>query len=1049
MRSLLVAVCLGLPVLAQETESSPPPAQQDPQPGPRRGGQPPQEPAEVAPESVFRADHFSGPAWRNLGPANPVGRITDIAIHPRHKSTWYIGTGGGGVWKTDNGGTTWQPVFDRMGTVSIGDVAIAPSNPNVVWIGTGEENARNSVQWGDGVYRSADAGKTWKHVGLRETFQIGHIEIHPTDPDTVYVAALGRLWGPNAERGVYKTTDGGRSWARVFQLDDKTGVIDVRLDPSRPEVVYACAYERMRDKFDSNDPAVRFGEKAGLYRSMDGGGSWQRLQNGLPTNSKWGRSGLAIYDKDPTTLFLIVETERSGWATGSRERGGATPPPAGQGQGQRADRGTAIMGIGSEGEDGKEGSPGAILTTITPDGPAATAGIQAGDRVVKMNDEAVKTYADLIEIINDSRGGDQVTVTVVRTTGEGEARKDEEKAVALTYGRREAGGFPGGGSGLPNAGRLNGQIENRQDRQGEDGFQTGGIFRSNDRGETWTRVNSLTERPFYYSVLAVDPQDSNNLYSVGTTMWGSSDGGKRFAAINRGIHVDFHAFWVDPTDSDHLIAGCDGGVNETWDRGRTWQVFDNFCVAQFYDIHADNQVPYHVYGGLQDNGTWRGPSRTRNREGIFADDWFTFYGGDGFGAWVDPLEPWLVFATSQNGAVGLVDMRSGSQARIEKLRPGDSAARFNWDTPFFLSPHNRLTFYLAGSHAFRAERYAHLDQRDTRPDQGPIRDGMRARPISPRLGLGEQGTAVAFAESPRVQGLLYVGTDDGALWRSEDGGAAWEQIQQNVPGMPGPRYVSKIWPSSHRDNRVYVTFDGHRFDDFRPYLYVSEDRGKTWRHLADDFAAAEPIYCVAEDPRNSNLLFAGTEFGCYASLDRGARWFRMGRDLPTVAVRDIFIHDRDADLVIGTHGRGAWICDMEPLRQFSAALAKKPAALFRPEPAILWRMQSRGVSGHRDYRAPNPAYGAAIYVNLDAVPADAPTVTIHDITGAQVAKLTGRKMPGLQLLQWDGRAGTRLAAPGAYSARWQVGGETLIEAFELLPDPSTQAGSHGTSSEDR
>lgn len=1036
MRSaLLIAVTLLGWLPAQESESpkeAPPPEQPAAEQPDRRQGP---QPARAAEQGIglYRADMMQDLAWRNLGPSNPIGRVTDIEVPRQKQSIWYIGTAGGGVWKTDNAGTTFEPLFDRQATVSIGDIAVAPANPDIVWVGTGEENARNSVQWGDGVYKSTDGGGSWQHMGLRQTFQIGHIAIHPQNPDIVYVAALGQLWGSNDERGVYRTRDGGKTWERVLFLDDKTGCIDVRIDPQQPDTVYACMFERRRNEFDDNDPAVRMGKGAGLYKSTDGGNNWRQLTTGLPS-CEWGRSGISIYEKDPAVLFAIIETERSGWASGHDKTTGGKPRPQPQG-GQGGRRGGprgGDLGIGFRGDDGDEAAPGAVLTEVSEAGAASKAGIAVGDRVTKIDATEIKSYDDLRQFLFGTQPEQKVQLTFVR----GDAAP---KTVALTVAARAGGG---GAPNGPNGGRLNGQAENVQDYQGDDGFETGGVFRSRDHGETWTRVNSLTERPFYYSIIAVDAQDEQNLYCVGTTLWGSFDGGKKFEGVNRGIHVDFHAIWVDPKDSNHVLAGCDGGLNETFDKTKTWQVHTGFSAAQFYHVVADNSVPYNVVGGLQDNGTWVGPSRTRYREGITTEDWCTIYGGDGFGAATDPVEPWIVFATSQNGAMGMVDMRSGGQVGINRGRAPAGRAEFNWDAPFFLSPHNRLVLYQAGNFAWRGDRYAHLDNRQNRQGYGPVQnqDRIRMTAISPRLGLTEKGTATAFAESPRVRGLLYVGTDDGALWRSGDGGEHWQEIHANVPGVGGPRYVSKLAPSSFQDDRVYLAMDGHRSNDFHCYAYVSDDRGDTWHYLAWDLASCEPAHAVVEDPRNENLLYLGTEFGCYASLDRGSHWFPLGSGLPTVAVRDLFVQDRDSELVAATHGRGVFVLDIEPLRQFTAAIARGGEHLFAPKDGVLWRMTSRGAQGQRGYRAPNPPYGVALYLYLPARPQAAPTVTVHDVTGKQVAELTGKQQAGLQALQWDARAGrNQLAPPGAYSARFKVGDDVQIRAFTLHTDP----GMHG------
>ena len=539
-------------------------------------------------------------------------------------------------------------------------------------------------------------------------------------------------------------------------------------------------------------------------------------------------------------------------------------------------------------------------------------------------------------------------------------------------------------------------------------------------------------------MLRVDPQDPARLYAVGTTLWASTDGGATFSGINKDIHVDFHAIWIDPRNSRHLLAGCDGGVNESFDGGASWQVHQGFCAAQYYDVVADNSVPYNVIGGLQDNGTWIGPSRTRWREGITFDDWSTIYGGDGFGAQSDPIEPWIVYATSQNGALGMLDLRTGQQTRIARQRPAEGPAKFNWDSPFLLSPHNRLTLWSAGNHVFRSDRYAHLDHRDSDPGKRPVnnQNGMSAQPVSPPLGRTDDGTATALCESPRVRSLLYVGTDDGALWRGQPDGA-WQELHGRLPGLPGPRYVSDLLASHHDDDRIYATLDGHRSDDMRTYVFVSEDRGESWTSLAVGLPSFEPCYAIAEDPRNEDLLFLGTEYGCYVSLDRGQSWLQMGNALPTVAVRDLFIQDRDADLVAATHGRGVFVVDIAPLRALDAAARQEPVRLLPPQNAVLWRMGSRGLSGNKGLRAKNPPYGAPLYVHCATATTEPVQVTIHDVTGAEVAAVKGRAAAGLQALHWDARIGDRLAKPGTYTARLLHDGKTQIRAFALLPDPAT------------
>lgn len=964
----------------------------------------------MAADAGFRADQVSRLAWRHIGPVNMSGRVTDFEANGH---TWYVGSGGSGVWKSTNCGTTWTPIFEHEASHSIGDVAVAPANPDVVWVGTGEDNARNSVSWGDGVYKSVDGGKTWKHMGLSESAHIGHIAIHPEKPDVVFVAALGKLWGPNRQRGIFRTKDGGETWEHVLFLDDNTGGIDVRFHPKNPSLLWACCYERRRNAFDDNDPETRFGDKAGLYRSTDGGDNWEKVTSGLPT-CKWGRSGLSVYDSNPDIVYLIAETERSGWATGTQKttgRGGSN----------------AFLGVQTEVVE----SGGLLVTTVSPEGPAAQAGIQDDDVLLEFGETTLKAPRDLSGAIRPLEVGAKVTVRLKRGA--------DELSMDVTLGERPQGGpgfggGGGGGAGGPNSGQLGtGQRANVQGDQGEQGFETGGVFRSDDAGVTWKRVNSLTDRPFYYSWICVDPNDDKRVYTAGVQLWASSNGGANFASINHSsIHVDFHTVWVDPDDSQTVVAACDGGVNVSRDRGRSWEMLPNLPMGQFYHVDCDTEQPYNVYGGLQDNGSWGGPSRTRWREGIGWDDWIKVGQGDGFGAAVDQDDPNLIVVTSQNGNLIKYDRGSHRTLGVNRPRVRGRSLEFCWDTPFFLSPHNSKILYWAGNYALRS-----LDQ------------GRNAEILGDQvLGRTSKGTATAFAESPRQAGLLYVGTDDGALWRSEDHGHTWKALHERVWDLPGPRFVSSIHPSAHQTNRVYVTFDGHRSDDLATHVFVSDDRGDTWRSLRANLPS-ECAHVVYEDQTNPDLLFLGTEYGCWTSLDRGKQWFALGEGLPTLPVRDLVIQQREQELVAATHGRGIWIVDVSPLRQLTAKVAASDAYLFTPRNQILWRMRSRGTQGDKNFYAPNPPYGATVYLWLKAAPEEAPQVTIHDVTGAELTTLTGKKVAGLQALQWGaqtaggGRRGGRrggggTAMPtraGSYSARFQHGEQTLTQAFALLDDP--------------
>ncbi|MEO0481007.1 MAG: PDZ domain-containing protein [Planctomycetota bacterium] len=954
----------------------------------RRVVQPPDDPTYGPHKDAIGTGLAEAATWRHLGPSNMGGRVTDLAVVETDPATFWVATAGGGLWKTTNNGTTWTHQFNDQSTVSIGDVCVDPNDPDTVWVGSGEENARNSVSFGDGIYKSTDGGATFTRMGLENTFQIGHIEIDPRDSDTVFVAALGRLWGPNTQRGVFRTRDGGRTWERVLYVDDKTGCIDVRVDPENPNIVYATLYERMRDEFDGNDPSVKFSEQSGFYKSTDGGDTWERKTDGLPT-VRLGRTGLSIYRKNPATLFMTVETERIGWATGSKKLDNARP----------------FMGIrGEEAEGG-----GAVLTTITDGGPSEQAGLQIGDVVLAVRGETITDYDELVAAIRSSTA--EATDKIKVRRGEGEAA--EELEIDITWGAR--GGGQGGGQ-APHLTFLGGQNPNVQDQQGDDGFETGGIFRSDDRGETWTRINSLNDRPFYYSVIAVDPQDDRNIYSCGVPFFGSFDGGESFEPVHRGIHVDFHAIWVDPNDSDHLMVGCDGGLHISYDRTQTWKQVNNFPIGQFYHADVDQADPYNILGGLQDNGTWFGPSTTRWREGASNDDWVTIYGGDGFTAKSDPLDPRIVYATSQNGGIGRLAMAGTGGGGIDKPQ-----GRYNWDTPFFLSPHNHQILYFAGTYACQS-----------------VDRGSNSEALSPRLGRTDRGTATAFAESPARAGRLFVGTDDGALWRRLSTDSEWERIDDRFVDLPGPRYVSSIEPSAHNQDRVYVTFEGHRSNDESTYVFVSQDGGDTWVSLADSLPTQAPCWVVEEDSRNENLLFLGTEFGCYSSIDRGTTWNELG-DLPTVSVRDLAIQDRESDLVAATHSNGIFVCDITGLRQAQGDVLNESVSLFRPARSTAWTMRSKVVVGHDTWLAPNESTSMTTHLFVAEAPGEDKVVEILDLEGEVLTQLEVPNEPGLHTLSWNRRYGEgrrrRVAGAGRYQLRFGTTDQAPRTVWTLRPDP--------------
>jgi photosystem II stability/assembly factor-like uncharacterized protein len=956
------------------------------------------EPLEAPGPIRFDARWLSALKWRSIGPATMGGRIVDLAAVESDPATYYVATASGGVFKTINGGTTFTPMFDREGAASIGDVCVTPSNPSVVWVGTGEHNARNSVSWGDGVYKSVDGGRSWQNMGLRRSFQIGRIAIHPQDPNVVYVGALGRLWGPSEERGVFKTSDGGRTWQKVLYVDDKTGCIDIALHPAEPDTLVAAMYERQRDGFDSNDPAKRWGPGSGLYKTTDGGKQWTRLTRGLPT-VKMGRIGLAWYRKDPKLVYAIIETEKIG----------AGPAVV------------AYLGITGS-PQGSNAPP--VLREVLADGPAAKAGLKTGDRVTRIGEREIKSYGDLLREIRRSQPGQKAKVAVQR---DGAAH-----AFEVTFDQRPNPE----GKNLTYAAVLGGQQADAQEFQGADGFQTGGVFRSDDGGESWTRINSLNPRPFYYSQIHVDPSDNRHLFVLGIQLFHSADGGQTFRAdAGRGVHPDHHAMWIDPRDGRHIVLGGDGGLYVTRDRATTWDFVNSLPIGQFYHVAADSRPLYRVYGGLQDNGSWGGPSRRRGRDGVSSRDWYKIGGADGFVCAVDRDDPDWVYYEAQWGGMARVNVRTGERAGIEPRRQQGTEYRFHWKTPFILSHHNPRIFYCGGNYVFRS-----------------LNRGDDLRRISPQVSRTARGSATALAESPLDPGVLYVGSDDGALWATRDGGHEWTDVTKNV-GLPGPRHVATIEASRYVAGRAYVAFDGHRSDDDAPHPYVTEDYGKTWRPLRGNLPDGS-TRCLREDVVNPDLLYLGTEFGLWISLDRGAEWARLNNNLPTVAVHEIAVHPTAGEIVAGTHGRSIWVLDVTALRQLTLDTRTDAAHLFQPAVGTHWAGALRDAwYGDRQHYAENPPTGATLYYYLSE-PAGNVKLAIADRKGTVLHEAEGPKTPGLHALVWNLRRTTQppkappgtakqpavlppgAAAPsGIYQVTLSVDGRPLTRELKVEADP--------------
>jgi photosystem II stability/assembly factor-like uncharacterized protein len=834
---------------------------------------------------------------RHIGPANMSGRITDVAVYETAPRIQYVASASGGLWKTVNHGATWKPVFERERTMALGAVAVDQRNPDVVWVGTGEANPRNSVSWGDGVYLSTDGGATWKHKGLKDSHHIGRVVLHPNDAKIVYVAALGKIWGPGAERGIFKTLDGGLTWQRVLHFDDNTGAVDLAIDPQDPERLYAALWEVRRDAFAGGNPAVQTGPHAGLYRTSDGGRHWTKLTQGLPAGP-YGRCGVSVSRSDPRIVYAVVQTDK---------------------------------------------------TSVTVQGQGPNEQLDAG---------------------------------------------------------------------------------------------YGGVFRSDDRGATWKHLNSLVPRPFYYGQVRVDPTDPQRVYVLGINFHVSRDGGRTFTKANqaRGTHADYHALWINPADPHHLVLGSDGGLNYSHDKGETWEYLKNLPVAQFYAIGLDNRAPYRVYGGLQDNGSWFAPSATRDQAGITVADWVKVLGYDGYYCQIDPDDPDTVYVEGQYGILRRVNVRTWSLVDIKprltsaeadtNLRPrprrGTPEFRFNWSCPILLSPHNPKTVYFGGNQLFRS---------DNRGDTWSI--------ISPDLSRGAPGpsshrghTITTVAESPLKPGTIYAGTDDGNVWATFDAGRRWLDLTDKFEGVPRDRCVSRLEASHFQHNVVYASFDRHRNDDRQPYLFRSTDSGNSWvpldNHLPDD----GPVYVVREDPRNPDLLYAGTEFGLFISLDAGGSWHKQPH-LPTVPVHDLAIHPRERELVIATHGRGIWIMDASPLQELAGVYVQKAAHLCDVRPAHAYRQTSLTSLGVKNYLGENPPYGAVFHVYLRQSLSSPAMLLIADAKGRTVRQMPVGTAAGLHRLVWDlNRDGAAPddydpVASGEYTATLRAGATALRKQLKV------------------
>ena len=862
-------------------------------------------PAPKAPTPQMDAARLAALKARSIGPAIMGGRVSDLAVDPVNPDTFYVGLATGGVWRTANAGATFSPLFDKQPVASIGAVAVAPSDPKVLWVGTGEANDRNSSGWGNGVYRSTDGGATWARVGLEGSRTIPRIVVHPKDPATAWVAVMGDLWSPGGERGLFKTTDAGKTWKAVLKapgkLDARVGCGDVVLDPSAPDTLYATLYARQRTpwSFSYGLAASEGQDVGGIYRSTDGGTTWRKLEKGLPTLT--GRIGLDISRSHPNIVMAVVQSDQGG-----------------------------------------------------------TVGID-----------------DLLS-------------------------------------------------------------------------RAGGVFRSEDGGDSWTRMNGLDPRPFYFSQIRIDPANPQRVYVAGYMLHVSDNGGRSFREDLFGkVHSDCHALAfpkaeppkVEPPApgepalapvTSRLLLGTDGGIYQSYEAGQAWLHLNSIPAGQFYRIALDDSLPYRIAGGLQDNLNWVGPSRTRSKDGILNSDWTNIGGGDGFSCAFDPQDRDLVYAESQEGMLHRFNLRTGE---LKALRPnpaeGQPAFRYNWNAPLFGSRHDKGVLYLGGNQVFRLTDRGE-NWKAISPDLS-TRDPLKTTATG--SGAETYGVVYTLAESPVKAGLLWAGTDDGKLWITEDDGGHWTDLSAFVPAPARGQWMSRIEPGGRDPKVAYLAVDAHRAGLYAPLVYRTTDGGRTWQSLAANLPQDVPVKVVREDPFNEDLLYAGTEAGLYTSLDRGATWVKLG-GLPAVAVDDLQVHPRDHDLVIATHGRSLYVLDdITPLEVLTPKVTAKPLELFpvRPAQGAYLLPGWEDSAGKGIYRGENPPEGALLTYWLRDLGDEAPSLSITNAEGQPVATFPLPRTPGLGRVAWNlrpsktllteygGLGPDKFVRPGTYTATLTLG----------------------------
>ncbi len=831
---------------------------------------------------------------RQIGSAEMSGRITAIDVVTKNTRVYYVGTAGGGVWKTTNAGTTFKPVFDKY-CQSIGALAIDQKNPDMIWVGTGESNMRNSVSYGTGIYLSTDAGSNWRLMGLDSSEHISKIVIDPNNSDIIYVSVPGPLWSNSKHRGLYKTTDAGKTWNKILYTDPKTGCADVIVDPKNSNVLYASMWEFRRTPWSFNSG----GKGSALYKSTDAGKTWKKIQNGFD-GQEMGRICLAISPNETNKLYAIAESKNTA------------------------------------------------------------------------------------------------------------------------------------------------------------------LYSSADGGESWTKKSAgmnVTWRPFYFSVIVVDPVDPKRIYRPSLNLSISSDGGESFkeASFEGGwVHSDHHALWINPNNNSHLLLGTDGGVYQSLDRGNSWTMFKNLPVSQFYHVSVDNQEPYNVYGGLQDNGSWFAPSQSVS--GIENKDWTNCGGGDGFWVQPDASNSDIVYSESQGGYISRFNKKTNESRDIRPFPlAGEPKLRCNWNTPIMTSPTNPKTLYFGAQYLYRSYNMGDTWEKIS-PDLTTNNKAKQEQEKSGGLSVDNSGaenhcTIFTIAESPKDENMIWVGTDDGNVQLTKDGGKTWSR-KSGMKGLPANAWVSSIDPSTHDKNIVFATFDNHAMGDMKPHVYMSKDAGTTWISISTKEISGF-AHKIKQDLVNPNLLFLGTELGLYMSWDLGKTWIRYAANVPCVAVRDITIHAKTNDLVLGTHGRGIIIIDdLTPLRGITSSILDSEMSFVDTRAHYISDGKYGGAFPNGGYSGPNSSEEFVImYYLKDRVMKGDVRIEVYDANGKKVGTVPGSKRRGLNVVNWDMRVkpprvakGVKLdfsgftgpmITEGTYTIKLVKGDQSIEKKMEIKNDPTS------------